>query len=154
MGKSRNYSTAYAEVLEVLNHIPLEDYEKIPKNYITFLEENKDENCSFKYNVALPFEKQGLSENAKDILGTVFRLFIISEEKKKELAKKDKLEQLEKQAKYNPDNIFKTNNIEINNTDSKNTDKKAMQEKNALLEKNDSIFKRIMNRIKTFLNIH
>ena len=83
MTNLENYDEAYAEVLEVLKYISLEDYNKIPKQYIEFMEENCDENCSFAYNIALPFEKQEISNKAKDILGMIVLLFIISTEQKK-----------------------------------------------------------------------
>ena len=111
MIKVDNYEEAYAEVIEVLNYIPINEYKKIPKQYITFMEENCSETSSFVYNIALPFDKQNISDTAKNILGMIFRLFIIGESKKEELSNKDieikKQEELEKYIKYNPDNIFK-----------------------------------------------
>ena len=84
MKTMENYSIAYAEVLEVLKYISLEDYNKIPQKYITFLEENADENCLFEYNVALPFDKQNISGDAKNVLGMIFRLYIIGDNKNTE----------------------------------------------------------------------
>lgn len=114
MIKVDNYEEAYAEVIEVLNYIPINEYKKIPKQYITFMEENCSETSSFVYNIALPFDKQNISDTAKNILGMIFRLFIIGESKKEELSNKDieikKQEELEKYIKYNPDNIFKNKN--------------------------------------------
>ena len=82
MTKIDNYEEAYAEVIEVLNYIPMNEYKKIPKKYIVFMEENCSENSSFTYNVALPFEKQNISDTAKNILGMIFRLFVIEQSKK------------------------------------------------------------------------
>lgn len=111
MMKVDNYEKAYAEVIEVLKYIPMNEYNKIPKKYITFMEENCSETCPFVYNVALPFEKQNISNEAKNILGMIFRLFIIEQSKKEKLSIKDKelkeQEELEKYMKYNPDNLFK-----------------------------------------------
>jgi len=90
MKNLENYGVAYAEVLEVLNHIALEEYKKIPKPYITFMEENRDENCAFVYNIALPFEKQNISDTAKDILGMLFRICMVTQDKKEELNNKDR----------------------------------------------------------------
>lgn len=107
MKNIEQYSRAFAEVVKVLKYIPLEDYEKIPQKYITFMEENLDENCSFEYNVALPFEKQVISENAKNILAMIFRLFIIDEAYKKRLSEKDIQEEIEKfenEMKFNSEN--------------------------------------------------
>ena len=82
MRKIDNYEEAYAEVIEVLNYIPMNEYKKIPKKYIVFMEENSSENSSFVYNIALPFDKQNISNTAKNILGMLFRLFIINQSKK------------------------------------------------------------------------
>lgn len=63
-----DYSEAYSEVLEVIKYLPKEDYDKIPPKFINFLYSNFDEKSDFRYNIALPFEKQNLSEKAKVIL--------------------------------------------------------------------------------------
>ena len=76
-----DYAEAYTEVLEVLKYIPIEDYNKIPKKFITFMEENCDEKSSFKYNIALPFDKQGLSDKAKNVLALISKLFWMEKKK-------------------------------------------------------------------------
>lgn len=144
MKKIESYEEAYAEVIEVLNYIPLNEYKKIPKQYITFMEENSSENSSFVYNIALPFEKQNISDTAKNILGMIFRVFIIKQQKKEELNVKDKEiqknEEIEKKMKYNPDNLFKNNNM--------NKEIKNSKEKNDLIEVKDSLFMKIWKKIK------
>ena len=62
---------AYSEVLEVLKYLPLEEYNKIPKEVIEFLRANYDEKSGFQYNLALPFEEQDLSHEAKRILRVI-----------------------------------------------------------------------------------
>lgn len=145
MAKIDNYEEAYAEVIEVLNYIPMNEYKKIPKKYIIFMEENCSENSSFIYNIALPFEKQNISDTSKNILGMIFRLFVIEQSKKKELnnkeQKKKKQEELEKYIKYNPDNLFK---------DKKETSKTIEETRSKevdLVEHNKSLLKKIWNKI-------
>lgn len=149
MTKIDNYEEAYAEVIEVLNYIPMNEYKKIPKKYIVFMEENCSENSSFIYNIALPFEKQNISDTAKNILGMIFRLFVIEQSKKNELnnkeQKKKKQEELEKYIKYNPDNLFK---------DKKETSKtieETRSKKVDLVEYNESLLKKIWNKIISIL---
>lgn len=145
MTKIDNYEDAYAEVIEVLNYIPMNEYKKIPKKYIVFMEENCSENSSFKYNIALPFDKQNISGTAKNILGMIFRLFIIEQSKKEELNNKEqerkKQDELEKYIKYNPDNLFK------NKKDTLKTVEETTTEEVALVEYNESLLKRIWNKI-------
>ena len=152
MTNINNYEKAYAEVIEVLNYIPMNEYEKIPKKYIVFMEENCSENTPFTYNIALPFNQQNISDTAKNILGMIFRLFIIGQSKKEELNNKEqkrkKQEELENYIKYNPDNLFK------NKKDSSETIEKTVIEKKDLLEYNESFFKKIWNKILSIFKKH
>lgn len=146
-----NYEEAYAEVIEVLNYIPINEYRKIPKQYIKFMEENCSETSSFVYNIALPFDKQNISDTAKNILGMIFRLFIIEQSKKEELSNRDeetrKQEELEKHIKYNPDNLFKNKKSELKTIE--NTETKEVN----LVEYKESLFKKILNKILRILKI-
>lgn len=146
-----NYEEAYAEVIEVLNYIPINEYRKIPKQYIKFMEENCSEASSFVYNVALPFDKQNISDTAKNILGMIFRLFIIEQSKKEELSNRDeeirKQEVLEKHIKYNPDNLFKNKKSELKTIE--NTETKEVN----LVEYKESLFKKILNKILKIFKI-
>lgn len=145
MIKIDNYEEAYAEVIEVLNYIPMNEYKKIPKKYIVFMEENCSENSSFTYNIALPFDKQNISDTAKNILGMIFRLFVIEQSKKKALNNKEqekkKQEELEKYIKYNPDNLFKDKEETLK------TIEETRSKEVALVEDNESLFKKIWNKI-------
>lgn len=133
-----NYDKAYTEVIEVLNNVPIEDYNKIPKKFITYMEENCDQNQSFTYNIALPFEKQEISEEAKNILAMIYRLFWTTGEGKEELNKEDtiiiKQKELEKREKYNPDNIFKNNSKYKNDVSENSVDTKKIK-----IEENKSL---------------
>lgn len=106
----KNYGDAYNEVLEVLRYIPKEDYNKVPKKLIDLLEQNRNEKNDFVYNIALPFDKQDISKDAKVILAIIFRNCWATEEEKKEICirEKEELEKKEKerQDKYNPDKVF------------------------------------------------
>lgn len=108
-----DYSNAYSEVLEVLNYVSIEEYNKIPKKFIVYMEENCDENNEFVYNIALPFNRQAISEEAKNILAMIYRLFWATDQKKKELNKMDKQilqkKEIQNRERYNPDNLFKNN---------------------------------------------
>ena len=122
--KNLDYGIAYAEVLEVLKYVSLDDYNKIPKKFITFMEENCDENSTFTYNIAIPFEKRNLSNDTKNILAMLYRLFWASEEDKKRFEYIDKQniqKRKELNEKYSPENVFKNrnNNMEANNADKK-----------------------------------
>ena len=44
------YEKSYVELLEILNYIPVEEYEKIPKEKLEFYKENMDKNYKYTYN--------------------------------------------------------------------------------------------------------
>ena len=51
---NNTYACSYVEVLEILKHIPKEDYKKIPKEKIEFYEKNKASNYVYIYNSIEP----------------------------------------------------------------------------------------------------
>ena len=140
-----NYANAYKEVLVILNNLKKEDYDKTPKEYIEFLEENCNKDYDFFYDTSKPIEQQELLDDTKYILFGFFEKFGATElQKQKIKAFKNsyyqKMEE-EKKAKYNTD-VFK----DISNN---------MQEKElfninevSIVEYKDSLFRRILNKIK------
>lgn len=85
-----DYSKAYSEVLEIISALPRSEYNKIPIKYIEYLEENADRSEGFKYNIGLPFDRQNVSEEAKDVLSVIYRLFLADNETKKYLSNVDR----------------------------------------------------------------
>lgn len=144
------YANAYSEVLEVLNHIPKSDYDKIPNNVIEVFTRNNNKKYEFNYDVTKTLNEQNVSKIAKTIIAILFRDYwatptqreIIITKEKYDIAK---LEQ-EKRELYNPDNIFKKKD---------KIQKEIVEEQNTSLVKYQeiNIVKKILNRIKKFLNI-
>ena len=77
------YEMAYVEVLAILKKYLKEDeFNKIPKEKIDFLEKNKDCNYIFNINNELPIEKQSISKKAKAILVILYRDYFANEQQK------------------------------------------------------------------------
>ena len=112
------YANAYKEVLIVINNLVKEDYEKIPKDYINFLENNCNKDYEFKYDTLKSFDEQDLLEDTKYILFGLFEKFGATELQKAKIKsfKTNYSNKLEKQKleKYNPDDIF-NKKLEKNN---------------------------------------
>lgn len=70
------YGDSYAEVLAILSIVSTDELENIPIKYIEFMESNASEDCNFKYDIGLSFDKQDISESAKDILSVIYREFL------------------------------------------------------------------------------
>lgn len=107
------YAIAYSEILEILKYIPIEDYNKIPKNEIELFETYADNSYKFNYDTSKTLEEQNVSDITKGIIIILFRDYWATEvQKNKIIAKQNydrlKLEEIKKE-KYNSDNIFSKN---------------------------------------------
>lgn len=138
---NNSYASSYVEVLEILKHIPDNEYKKIPEEKIKFYEKNKDKDYNFIYN-AKNFEQ--ISRKTKAILVNLYKEYIASEEESKKVDEILKLNsqklEIEKNRKYNPNNIFNNTTLNMN----------AKQEKKeiACIQNKQSIFSRIIQKIK------
>ncbi len=110
------YANAYTEVLEVLGNLRREDYEKIPKEYITFLEANCNDSYVFHYDKTKRFEDQVLLDDTRYILFGIFKKYGSTNEQKQEIEQHEKsyYDELENQKReqYNSNNIFKKSSKE------------------------------------------
>ena len=116
MENSIRYSNAMAEVLHYLKGIRQEDIDKIPKKLIDFLKDNssKDYECKFDYNK--PLNELKLQEETKGIIAMICLNYWCETEVQKKnfigkLNENEKKYQEELRKKYNPDNIFKKQEI-------------------------------------------
>lgn len=110
------YANAYSEILEILNYVSLEDYNKIPKNEIDFYKSNANKNHIFIYNPSKTLEEQKVSKITKALIVLLFRDYWATEKQKEKIilkqacdVKKWKESQyhLQLENKYNPDDLFK-----------------------------------------------
>lgn len=113
---TKEQKMAYTEVVKVLKYMKKEEVDKIPKDILKYYMDNMDITYEFKIDDKKQFEQQNLSEKAKIVLAILFRDYWATEEQKEKIKQKEKYDlyklELEKQEKYNCDNIFKTRKIE------------------------------------------
>ena len=146
------YAIAYSEVLEILKHIPLEDYNKIPKTKIELFKTNADNEYTFNYDPSKTLEEQNVSNITKGIIILLFRDYWATEiQRNKIIAKQNydrmKLEEKKKE-NYNPDNIF------INHYKNSFTDNTENNQELALIKTNNmKWYKKIWKLIKDFFRI-
>mgnify|MGYP004471381333 FL=1 len=140
------YANAYSEVLEILKYIPLEDYNKIPKNKIELFKTNANNDYSFNYNPSKTLEEQEVSKIAKGIIAILFRDYWATESQRNKILTKQNYDKMklegEKKSKYNPNNLFKNKKI----IEEKITTKEMIKYK-------ENIFKNIIIKIKRLLNV-
>ncbi len=137
------YSNACTELLEILQYLNKEDYNKIPNEKILSFMKNENSNYHFHYNPKVPFEKQAISEKTKYILANLFCEYWAND-KQKEMIKNNrlqdhKIEETQKRELYNPDTIFQNKENKINEKDLN------------LVPYQESIIQKIMRKIKQFL---
>ena len=140
------YAKAYTEVLEIIKYFPEEEYIKIPVEKIEFYKNNMDKDYNFKINPEIDLSEQSISPEANAIMINLFTDYYATEEQKIKikniLDSNQQKEEQEKRERYNPDNIFKNRNSE-----------NIIQNEVALVEYKESIFKRFINKIKSFFHI-
>lgn len=144
------YGVAYSEILEILKYIPIEDYNKIPKDKIEIFETYASKEYTFEYDPNKTLKEQNVSNITKEIIILLFRDCWATEvQRNKIIAKQNydrmKLEEKKKE-KYNLDNILNKNQV-IN----KITEKHSIEEENIDMVKYkqlkwyNQIFDKILN---------
>ena len=140
------YGIAYKEVLEILKYIPIEDYNKIPKDKIELFETNANKDYIFNYDPNKTLNEQNVSKIAKGIIAILFRDYWATETQRQKIInmqnyERRKLEE-EKLKKYNPDNLFKDSSTEnISET---------IKEKALIETKKEKFYEKILKLLKKF----
>lgn len=145
------YPKVFKELREIMNFFPKNEYNKIPKTFISFVEENMDNNYEYIVEHVDDFQNQKMLNETKVLLSIIYKDFIASNEERKQIIKmeKDELLQDEKiiREKYNPDKLFKNRKNAKYFTDEMYSQEIAMieyKEKNFI----HKLFDKIKNIIK------
>lgn len=133
----------YSEVYQVLNLLGNEYIDKLPKSLFNMLEEKRNINYEPKYIEDIPLNKQDIKRETLSIIALLHLNYWCEN-----LNEKNELNQMFKnnedryqdglRKKYNPDNIFK-----------KQVQENIMKNEVALVEYKESVFKRLINKIKS-----
>lgn len=134
------------ETIEIIMHMEDEMKEKIPQKLITFLNKNKIRDYKPSIDFSKNILEQDLLFETKSIIAVIYREYIATPNKKKELIEWDKKNELkieeEKRKKYNPDKIFKS--------DEK---KEKIESKVAMTVYKESVFRKCINKIKNIFHV-
>ena len=150
---NNKYTKAYKEVLEIIKYFPEEEYNKIPKEKIEFYENNMDREYGFTINPGIDLSEQNISKEANAIIVSLYQDYFATEEQKQKIKEilelNEKKAEQEKREKYNPNDLFKSNNKNNNN---KNIVQTNVQE-TGLVEYKDNFFTKFKNFILKLLHI-
>lgn len=146
---TQDYRNAFTEVYTILKYIETDDYEKIPSEIIEVIEENRNKEYEYEMNEDVDIFNQPMLPETKAMLFNFFRDYWATPEqtaKIKRMQREDLLRiEEEKKKKYNNTDIFKNNNLDTSN--------KNQIEETALVEiKKDSLWTKIIRRIKALFN--
>ena len=140
-----NRKNAYTEVYTILQELNEEEYNKIPPEVIETIEANRDEDYEYELDDEVELKEQPMLPETKAILFNLFRDYLATPEQKAKIIRMQnearQKNELKKQQMYNTD-IF-ANKPKKNLAENSN---ETMQ----IVEYKESIFKRILNKIKSF----
>lgn len=140
---NRKTKEIYSEVYQVLNFLGNEYIDKLPKSLVNMLEKKRDINYEPKYTEDIPLNKQNIKKETISIIALLHLNYWCENENEKFELKQifknnEDMYENELRKKYNPDNIFK-----------KHVQEKIIKNEVALVEYKESIFKRVINKIKS-----
>ena len=76
------YAKAYVELYEIIKKLPLDDQNKIPKDFIDFLKNNMDSNYSFKYIDNKSLLEQNIKTETKALLVKLYETYLAKPDEK------------------------------------------------------------------------
>ena len=134
------YAKSYTEVLTLLKCLSKEEYSKIPKEEIDFLEENCDKLYKFKLDKSKKLTEQNVSRETNAVLVVLFQKYFASEEQKDKLKtilmQNYENDEEKKRELYSNKEIFQSKNEQLKETQ--------------MIEYREDIITRLINYIKKF----
>ena len=142
------YTKCLVELDEILNHLSVENLEKIPYEIRKSIKDNKDKEYIWKYDETKELKEQKLDRKTIAMLSYINMEYLLNKEQKEFMKSLHELNEhkieKEKQERYNIDDLFK------NNVSSAIQENQTIGENVSIIEYKESIFKRIINKIKKF----
>ena len=142
------YPKAYREVYEIIKVLPKEDVEKIPNEIIEMYKEKMDKEYDFSIDINKEFEEYNISDITKALLYNLYVDYWTTQDQRNRIINRqnyeERLLEMKKREKYNPDDLFKN----------KKTTEIIEDNKNLPVEmKQKNLFIKIIESIKKFFNI-
>ena len=145
-------SEIYVDISVIISMMPTEMKSKISNSFINFIEKNKSNNYVSNISPNIPLKEQNIRKETKEMLGIIYRDYLCNEEERINLLQEEKREltklEAEKREIYNPDNIFKKNNLKENNKEN------DIKNEVAVVEYKKSIIRKLITKIKKLFHIY
>lgn len=146
---NENTMKVYSEVYQVLNVLGNEYISRLPKSLYNMLEEKRDITYNPQYNMEITLNRQNINKESLNILALMhYNYWCNNQDEKNELQNilknNEELHEENLRKKYNPEDLFKNKKNNYTNVDAVNN--------TAIVEYKESIFRRIINKIKNIFN--
>ncbi len=146
-----NYIKAYTEVNCLLEYLPQSYLEKLPKKLIELIKKQSNEEFNIDIDIKKSLLDQNFSNKAKDLIAVIKYNYWSTDEERKQLKnmfyENEKKYQEELLEKYNPNNIFKKNEIKII------IPQEEAENNVQMIVHKENIFTRFLNKIKNLFKI-
>lgn len=141
--KEEVYRNAFKEIYEILKNTDEELVAKIPKKFLSFIEENMNNEYECNIQSDVDIDKQNLLKETEAILALIYINYWATEEEKQEFALKDQTEKEAKEKAYDEriQRIFEERKVV-----SKKTENKEL-----IVKPKENFIKRIINKIRSIL---
>ncbi len=148
VGRKMNVKTQeiYSEVYSILNLLGDNYVSRLPISLLNIIKETKLDTYNPQYEATISLEKQNIKRETIALIALLhLNYWCDSDEEKEQLRllfkNNEERYQAEIREKYNPDNIFKKNNLE-------QVAEEIIENETAMIQYKESIFKKLINRIK------
>ena len=144
------YAKCLVQLDEILNYLSLDNLEKIPFEVRNSIKQQKDKEYIWKYDKRKALKEQELDRKTVALLSYLNMEYLLNPEQKEYMETIHKIneqkieKEKQKQDRYNYDNLF-------NNKTSTVIQEENISENVSILEYKESLFKKIINKIKIFL---
>ncbi len=144
----KEFARALSEIDFILKNTDENLQKKIPQSFWNYIEENKDEEYQVTIDMNIPLENQNIREDTINLMAIVYRNYFCTLDEKKEYDEILNQNEQKYQEKYSYENLFKSNKVE------EQVQKEQQTENVQIIEyKEENIFNRILNKIKSILNV-
>lgn len=143
---------AFSEVKCILDFLPINYTEKLPKKLLNIIDSLYDEKFKININPNIELKNQNFTEDTKNIIAVLkYNYWCKDNEEKENLARMFKENEQKYQEnlreKYNPDNIFKNRTNTFNNSVIEENECTAIVE-----VKEKSFLRKVFEKIKNLFN--
>lgn len=146
----KEYSKRLVEVDEILMHLSKTEYEKIPKEVLQNIKENRDKNYLWKFDKSKKLGEQVINRDTIALLAYINMKYLL-DEKQKSFMKT--IYQINEQNKRKEESTINMNSdfnelFKKNRQIKKEVNETEIKQENALIKKEESLFHKIINKIK------